>query len=120
MNKLFFSLLLLLIGSAMYGQDKNIIGLWDTGQQGTIIEVSGSDGALVGKITSSDNPKVKMGTVLLKNFNHSKGLWNVALYSMKRKEWYDGVLKLRGNVLEIEITSGWIKKKISWRRYKNS
>lgn len=91
-------------------------GSWLTGDDSTIIQIYQKDGALFGKIVSSDNPNVKIGTEILQGFRLVKGVWTGKLWEAKRSELLDATLELHRNALEIAVPSGYMFKKIVWKR----
>ena len=100
---------------SLFGQS-NLIGTWNTGEDNTIIEISEIDRKSAGKIKSSDNPKAKIGNVILKEVNKNGRIWEGKIYAAKRQEWYDADITQKGDVLEIEISVGFLSKTIEWKK----
>ncbi|MBK7577814.1 MAG: DUF2147 domain-containing protein [Ignavibacteria bacterium] len=91
-------------------------GSWLTGEDSTIIKIYQKDGSLFGKILSSDNPNVKIGTEILQGFRLVKGVWTGKLWEAKRSELLDATLELHKNVLEIAVPTGSTFKKLVWKK----
>ena len=94
----------------------NLTGTWNTGEDNTIIEIIEIDGKPNGKIKSSDNPKAKIGNVILKEVNKNGRIWEGKIYAAKRQEWYDAEITQKGNVLAIEISVGFFSKTVEWKK----
>jgi len=99
----------------VFGQS-NLRGAWDTGEDNTIIEITEIDGKTTGKIKSSDNPKAKIGNVILKEVNKNGRIWVGKIYAAKRQEWYDAEITQKGDVLEIKINVGLFSKTVEWKK----
>ena len=100
---------------SLFGQS-NLIGTWDTGEDNTIIEITEIDGKPTGKIKSSDNPKAKIGKVILKDVKQKGEIGEGKIYAAKRQEWYDAEITQKGDVLEIEISVGFFSKTVVWKK----
>ena len=94
----------------------NITGTWDTGEDNTVIEIIEIDGKPTGKIKASDNPKAKIGKIILKEVKKTGRIWNGKIYAAKRQKWYDAEITHKGDVLEIEISVGFFKKTLEWKK----
>lgn len=94
----------------------SITGIWNTGEENTKIEIKGINGVYEGRIASSDNPKAKIGNLMLKDVKSVGGTWKGKLYSVKKKEWFDAVLKVEGNQLLVTVSSGWKSKTVNWSK----
>jgi len=112
----YLSLLAVIICSFSVSGQCNFIGAWDTKEDNTIIVISESDSNILGKIESSDNPKAAVGKVILKDLKPNGNSWKGTIYAARRKQWYDAVITLKGNVLEIEIQVGFFSKTIEWNK----
>ena len=98
-----------------------LTGHWTFGEQNTVVNLEQHNRVYSGKIISSDSPKVKIGTVLVKELKQTKGSWKGKVYSPKRKDWYDAVFKTKKDKLKIEISvSRFYKKTIEWTRVNKS
>ena len=104
-----------ILSSCLFGQSK-LAGSWDTGEDNTIIEISEVDGKLRGTIKSSDNPKAKMGHIILKKLNKNGKAWKGEIYAVKRQDWYDVYITQKGDVLQIDLSIGLLRKTIYWKR----
>ena len=100
---------------SVFGQS-NLTGTWDTGEDNTIIEITEIEDKPTGKIKSSDNPKAKIGNVILKEVNKNGRIWKGKIYAAKRQEWYDAEITKKGDVLEIQISVGFFRKTVEWKK----
>lgn len=100
---------------AIYGQN-NLVGIWDTGENNTKIEIAAPDGVITGKIKSSDNPKAAVGKVILKDLKKEDTHWKGKIYAAKKKKWYDAVLSEKKEQLEINISVGFLSKTLTWKK----
>lgn len=96
----------------------NLKGIWITSKGSTKIEIQQSNKDWVGKIKSSDNPKVELGKVILKDLKKKGNKLYGKLYSPKKKEWYDAEITDKNDFLEFKITVGFFSKTIKWEREK--
>lgn len=94
----------------------SISGIWNTGQDNTKIEIESENGIYDGKIISSDNSNAKKGTLILKDVKSVSGKWKGKMYSPKKKEWFDAVLKVEGSQLLVTVKSGWVSKTVKWTK----
>ena len=104
-----------ILSHCVFGQS-NLFGNWDTGKDNTIIEIIEINGKTIGKIKSSDNPKAKIGNVILKEVNKIGEIWKGKIYAARRQDWYDAEITQKDNVLEIEINAGFFKKTVKWKK----
>ncbi len=91
-------------------------GFWNMGEDNTIIEIKAENGTYVGRIASSDNAKAKIGGLILKDVKSVDGIWKGKLYSPRKNEWFDAVLKTEGNLLLITVNSGRMSKTLKWSK----
>lgn len=91
-------------------------GIWNTGEDNTKIEIYQSNDHWVGKIKSSDNPKAKIGEVVLKDLKKDDNNWKGEIYTAKKQQWYEAIITPKGNILEIEISVGFITKTVEWKK----
>lgn len=94
----------------------DVLGEWIVGKQNTVIKIEQQAGVYYGKIISSDNSKVKIGKLMVKDLKEKKGKWKGNTYSPKRKEWYDAEFIPKENTLDIKIKVGFFSKTIEWVR----
>lgn len=106
---------MLFLAIAMNAQ-QSLAGAWDTGKENTKIEIASTDGVYSGKTVASDNTKVKMGKTMLKDIKSVGGAWKGKMYSPKKDQWYDAVLKTQGNQLLITVKAGMMSKTIMWKK----
>ena len=110
-------LLLTLFNAASYAQSQSdIAGEYVVGEQNTIVKIEPQEDFFSGKITSSDNPKAKIGNLMVKDLKEKKGKWKGKIYSPKRKEWYDAEFIPKENTLDVKIKVGFFSKTIEWER----
>ena len=109
---MFFGLSLTLISTN--GQ-QGIEGLWDTGQYNTKIEIIGTNG----KIYSSDNEKVTVGKIIVKELKKKGNNYKGKLYLFRRNQWVDAVFDPEGNFLVVNISVGWQSKSLKWKLVEN-
>jgi len=105
-----------LIAMNSYAQT-DISGDWNLGEKNTIVTIEQEAG--IGKLTSSDNPKAKIGKLMAKDLKKKKGKWVGKVYSPKRKEWYDAEFTNKGNKLIVEVSVGFFSKTIEWVKKKS-
>jgi len=110
------SILILVLFTTISMNAQSLVGVWNTGEDNTKIEITEDKGVANGKILSSDNVKAKIGNQILKDFKSSNGAWKGKLYAAKKGEWYDAVLKENGSQLDITIKVGWMTKNITWKK----
>lgn len=101
----------------MYVQ--SISGFWNTGKENTIVEISKENGEFLGKIKSSDNEKVTIGKVILKDLIKQNDKWKGKLFVVKRQKWYDVVITPNETKLDLTVTAGFFEKEVQWSKVKN-
>jgi uncharacterized protein (DUF2147 family) len=100
-----------------YAQSQSPLeGKWDTGKENTIVEILEEENELTGRIVSSGNEKVKIGTIMLKDLSKNEDTWTGKVYSLKKKEWFDVEIKPNGSVLDLKVSNGFLSKSIKWKR----
>lgn len=114
--KIFLIYLGLVLSFFSINAQQNIYGIWNTGQENTEIEIKSENGIYIGKIISSDNSKVKKGTLILKDVKLISGEWKGELYSLKKKEWFDAILQLNERIIVITVKSEWGSKTMKWTK----
>lgn len=98
----------------------NLTGVWNTGEQNTKVKLyKNKSGVIYGKILSSDNPKVKIGKILVKEVKLKKGKWVGKIYSPKQGKWYNAQFIPSKSTLKIKISAGWMTKTMEWKRAKS-
>lgn len=101
---------------ASLSAQKTLEGTWQTGEDNTVVKTYQKDGAWYGKIISSDNPKAKMGTDILKGFKQENGAWEGKIFAIKRGKIMDAIIKPAKDVLEITVSAGFFSKTLEWKR----
>ena len=94
----------------------DITGTWNTGEQNTHVKIEKENDVFIGKVISSDNPKAKTGSTLVKEVKLKKNKWVGQLYAPKRGEWYNAEFTKKGNILEIEVSVGFMSKLVEWTK----
>jgi uncharacterized protein (DUF2147 family) len=94
----------------------NFSGEWILGEQNSIVKIEQINGVYAGKIVSSDNPKVEIGKLMVKDLSQTNGKWKGKLYWPKRKEWYSAEFTSTENKLTIKIKVGFFSKTVEWIR----
>lgn len=95
----------------------NIAGNWIAGKENTVIKIAQEGSSYSGKIISADNPKVKAGTLMVKDLKQDKkGIWKGQVYAPRRDEWYDAEFTPKENSLEIEVKVGFTSRTMEWKR----
>jgi uncharacterized protein (DUF2147 family) len=91
-------------------------GVWNTGEDNSKVEIFEQDGEYFGKLISSDNPKAKMGTEILRNFSQVNGIWQGTIYAVKRDKLYKASITPAGDTLKIAVSAGMVTQKLSWTK----
>ena len=107
----------LLLFNASWGQVP-IEGSWLTGFSNTVIEILELDGQLSGQIKSSNDPKIEVGTVVIKELEQVGEKWAGKLFIGKTDEPYDIELKPEGHVLGVLVHVGYKQEQARWPRAK--
>ncbi len=113
--KNFILIIFALCSYLMFGQS-NLTGTWNTNDENTIIEIVKSKNLIIGKVKSSNNPKAKIGQIILKDLTKNGNTWTGKIYAPKKQEWYDVVITPKNNVLELEISVGFFSKTLEWKK----
>lgn len=96
-----------------------LAGLWNTGKENTIVEISEENGEFLGKIKSSDNEKAIAGNVILKDLLKTNDGWRGRLFVPKRQKWLDVKIAPSEARLDLVVSAGFIEKEVQWLRVKN-
>ena len=104
---------------AVGNAQQSIEGIWDTGTENTKIKISQNNGEWVGKIISSDNEKVTIGKVILKDLNKQNEIWKGKLFVVKRQKWTDVEIIPKGAKLNLIVSAGFSSKKVQWSKVNN-
>ena len=112
------TIFIFLLSSCFYaiGAQETIAGLWQTGNDNTIIEIVKNDTQWLGKISSSDNEKAVIGKVIIKEFEPKDNGFKAKMYVAKKDKWMDAFFEIKEEELQVKISAGWKKKKIKWKR----
>ena len=103
-----------LFGTLWINAQSSPEGKWNTGQHNTIVEISELDGEWKGKFVSSDNDRVEIGKIMLKDLKFEDGTWKGKIYSMRRESWFPAELKPEGNELNLEVFAGKRSRQVTW------
>ncbi|MDP5171916.1 MAG: DUF2147 domain-containing protein, partial [Bacteroidia bacterium] len=90
--KMFASIFVLLLSLAGLQAQTAPIGVWNTGEDNTLVEITKVGGSYVGKLISSNNSDAKIGSLLLKDIKSVGGDWKGQLYAPKRGTWYEATV----------------------------
>jgi len=113
MKKVIF-LLALFISFTAFGQN-DIVGIWNTEKENSIVEIYEDSGELFGKIISSDRAEV-VGKVNLRNLQNKGDHWEGELFVFKRRSWYDVSIHEENDTLYLVISVGFFEKEVQWPR----
>ncbi len=91
-------------------------GLWNTGKEETLVEISYLNEQLIGKIKSSNNEHAKIGKTILKDLRNEGGKWLGKIYAVKRRDWYSVKIVPHKEKLELTIATGLFSKTLEWKR----
>ena len=98
----------------------NITGTWILGEENTQVEFQqNEEGIIDGKIMSSDNPKAKIGKIIVKEVKFKDGEWTGKIYSPKRQKWSDAILGRKQDILEVTVSAGFLSKTLKWKKANN-
>ncbi len=115
--KTIITLLLISVTSITSYAQTDIAQEWVLGKKNTIIKIEKqNDNNYEGKIIASDNPKVILGKLMVKELKNKNGKWKGKLFSPKKKEWYDAEFAPKENVLEVKVKAGFFSKTIEWTK----
>ena len=101
--KVLTTLFLLMFSIVYTSAQQSLEGLWKTGKEETIIEISFSNEQLIGKIKFSNNKEVDVGKIILKDLRSEENKWVGKIYAIKRKEWYNVEIISKEEVLELKM-----------------
>ncbi len=113
MNKHIITVLISLITISLSAQDM-VTDIWLTGEENTKIETYQKEGMWFGKIISSDNSKAKIGSDILIGFAKENQHWVGKLYAVKRDRTLDAIIIPNDDKLDITVSAGLFKKKLTW------
>ena len=105
-----------LIAIFQNSNDHNIVGIWNTLEDNTKIEITEQKGVLFGRIKSSDNPKAQVGRMILKDLIKSGNSWTGKIFAVKKNEWYDVEITSKQNNLNLKIQVGLVHKNLIWKK----
>lgn len=114
--KVLTTLFLLMFSIVYTSAQQSLEGLWKTGKEETIIEISYSNEQLIGKIKSSNNEQAEIGKIILKDLHSEGNKWVGKIYAVKRKEWYSVKIVPQKEKLDLKIGSGLFSKTLEWKR----
>ncbi|MFT6807536.1 MAG: hypothetical protein ACJA01_000756 [Saprospiraceae bacterium] len=98
----------------------NLVGKWNTGEDSTIVQTYKRDGAWYREIMSSDNPKAKIGTNILRGFKKEGDKWIGKLYAAKRDKIMKSEIRLIDSALNITVFAGFITRNLTWEKIENN
>jgi len=109
-----FILLALFISLTAFSQN-DIVGIWNTEKENSIVEIYEDNGELFGKIISSDRAEV-VGKINLRNLQNKGDHWEGELFVFKRRSWYDMSMYEENDTLYLVISVGFFEKEVQWPR----
>lgn len=115
LRNIFLVLIISLFSMNSFAQS-DLSGEWIVGEKNTVVKIEQHNSIYSGKIISSDNPKVKIGNLMVKELRQTKGKWEGKVYSPKRMEWYDAEFTKKENKLNIAISVGFFSKTVEWTK----
>lgn len=92
----------------------DISGVWHTGEDNTLVEIIVNKEPCQGKVSSTDNPKGKVGLVILSELKRQNNKWLARIYAAKRDKYFDAELSRKGDILHIAVDVGFFTKNIEW------
>ena len=107
--------ILIIYSSSVFAQS-NLVGIWETGEENTNIEISEIEGRLSGILKSTDNKKAEIGRVILKDLEQKGSKWEGQIWAARRQRWFDVLITPTENLLELEIDAGFRTKSVEWKR----
>jgi uncharacterized protein (DUF2147 family) len=117
--KVLTTLFLLMFSIVYSSAQQSLEGLWKTGKEETIIEISFSSEQLIGKIKSSNNEEAEMGKIILKALRSEGNKWVGKIYAVKREKWYNVEIISKEEVLELKISFGLMTRSLQWKKSKS-
>lgn len=93
-----------------------IEGIWNTGQDNTQIEIKAVGNQYEGTILFSDNPKVPIEKLMIKEAIKDGDVYKGKLYAIRKKKWVNAVFAPDRETLVVTITAGWKKKIVEWEK----
>ncbi len=115
MKTIFLTIGIALLAFSTHAQE-SLKGVWNTGEDNTLIEIIEEDGAYAGKVTASDKTEAKIGAKILQDVALYKGEWKGKLYSAKKSKWFDVILNEEDNTLFLKVKAGLATKTVEWTR----
>lgn len=109
-----FILLALFISLTAFSQNE-LVGIWNTEKENSIVEIYEDNGELFGKIISSDRAEV-VGKINLRNLENKGDHWEGELFVFKRRSWYDVSIYEENDTLYLVISVGFFEKEVQWPR----
>ena len=116
MKKIALTMFMAVMCSFYVTAQSSITGIWNTEDDNTDIEIYQDNDVLMGKVHSSDNEKVKLGSLILKDIKESDEVYKGKIYATKRKEWYDVEITPKGDKLDLKIDAGLVSKSLTWNK----
>ena len=117
-KKVLTTFFLLMFSIGYTSAQQSLEGLWKTGKEETIIEISFSSEQLIGKIKSSNNEEAEIGKIILKDLRSEGNKWNGKIYAIKRKKWYNVEIISKEEDLDLKISFGLMSKSLQWKKRK--
>lgn len=97
---------------------QTMAGLWNTGNENTVIEMLQLNGEWLGQIHSSDNPGAIIGKTIIKDLEEKGDKWVGKIFVVKRQKWATVQITPQATQLDLVVSSGFSKKSIQWAKAK--
>lgn len=109
-------LVMLLLGAVPMNA-QSIEGLWNTGNENTLVDIQKANDTYQGTISASDNSKVAKGKLLVKNVVKKGNTYKGKIYAIKRGKWYDAEFKPKNEQLLVTVLTGFGSKIMTWNKH---
>ena len=114
--RIVFALLVFSLCSVMNYAQSDLSGAWDMGEQNTVLKMELENDIYIGTIISSDNPKVDIGKLIVKDVKQNKGIWQGKLYAVKKDNWMDAEFSPENDKLSVKVKAGFMSKTLMWTK----
>jgi len=117
MKKLIYLAVFLVASLSVIAKESplDIEGVWNTGNNNSLVKIAINEGIMVGKLIKSDKAKAKLGTLILSDLKKQKRNWQATVYSIKRDKFFSAKVTRLGNKLLLNVDAGFFSKGIEWQ-----